>query len=103
MNLINDLVNGIWQENPVFRLVLGMCSVLAVTTQAKNGIGMGLAVTFVLVCSNVVIASLRKLIPPRVRIACFIVIIATFVTIVDLVMAAYFYQLHKALGIFTLL
>ena len=100
MSLIQDLINGIWKENPVFRLVLGMCSVLAVTTQAKNGIGMGLAVTFVLVCSNLVISALRNLIPSRVRIACFIVIIATFVTIVDLIMAAYFYELHKALGIF---
>jgi electron transport complex protein RnfE len=98
--LVQDLINGISKENPVFRLVLGMCSVLAVTTQAKNGIGMGLAVTFVLVCSNMVISALRNLIPSRVRIACFIVIIATFVTIVDLIMAAYFYELHKALGIF---
>jgi electron transport complex protein RnfE len=100
VSLVQDLINGLWKENPVFRLVLGMCSVLAVTTQAKNGIGMGLAVTFVLVCSNLVISALRNLIPSRVRIACFIVIIATFVTIVDLIMAAYFYELHKALGIF---
>ena len=100
MTLIRDLTNGIWKENPIFRLVLGMCSVLAVTTQAKNGIGMGLAATFVLVCSNMVIAALRNLIPDKVRIACFIVIIATFVTIVDLIMEAYFYDLHKALGIF---
>ncbi|MGA1874258.1 MAG: electron transport complex subunit RsxE [bacterium] len=100
MSLIQDFINGIWKENPVFRLVLGMCSVLAVTTQAKNGIGMGLAVTFVLVCSNMAISVLRNIIPSKVRIACFIVIIATFVTIVDLIMAAYFYELHKALGIF---
>ncbi len=100
MTLVQDLTNGIWKENPIFRLVLGICSVLAVTTQAKNGIGMGLAATFVLVCSNVVIAAMRKVIPAKVRIACYIVIIATFVTVVDLVMAAYFYELHKALGIF---
>ena len=100
MTIIRDLINGIWKENPIFRLVLGICSVLAVTTQAKNGIGMGLAATFVLVCSNMVIAALRKIIPAKVRIACFIVIIATFVTIVDLIMEAYFFELHKALGIF---
>ena len=100
MTIIRDLINGIWKENPIFRLVLGICSVLAVTSQAKNGIGMGLAATFVLVCSNMVIAAVRKIIPAKVRIACFIVIIATFVTIVDLIMEAYFFELHKALGIF---
>ena len=100
MTIIRDLTNGIWKENPIFRLVLGMCSVLAVTTQAKNGIGMGLAATFVLVCSNMAIAAMRNIIPAKVRIACFIVIIATFVTVVDLIMEAYFFELHKALGIF---
>jgi electron transport complex protein RnfE len=100
VTIIQDLTNGIWKENPIFRLVLGMCSVLAVTTQAKNGIGMGLAATFVLVCSNMAIAALRNIIPDKVRIACFIVVIATFVTIVDLIMEAYFFELHKALGIF---
>ncbi len=100
MTIIRDLTNGIWKENPIFRLVLGICSVLAVTSQAKNGIGMGLAATFVLVCSNMVIAAMRNIIPAKVRIACFIVIIATFVTVVDLIMEAYFFELHKALGIF---
>lgn len=100
MSLIKDLINGLWDENPTFRLVLGMCPTLAVTTQAINGIGMGLAATFVLVCSNFVIAVLRKLIPDKVRIAVFIVIIATFVTIVDLVMEGFFYDIHKSLGIF---
>jgi len=100
LSLIKDFTNGLWNENPTFRLVLGMCPTLAVTTQAKNGIGMGLAATFVLVCSNFVIAILRKIIPDKVRIAVFIVIIATFVTIVDLVMEAFFYDIHKALGIF---
>lgn len=100
MSLIKDFSNGLWNENPTFRLVLGMCPTLAVTTQAINGIGMGLAATFVLVCSNFVIAVLRKIIPDKVRIAVFIVIIATFVTIVDLVMEGFFYEIHKALGIF---
>lgn len=100
MSLWQDFTNGIWKENPIFRIVLGICSTLAVTTEAKNGIGMGLAVTFVLICSNMFISAMRKIIPDKVRIACFIVIVATFVTIVDLIMAAYFYDLHKALGIF---
>jgi len=100
VNLIRDLVNGIWKENPIFRIVLGMCSTLAITTQAQNAIGMGAAVTFVLICSNVLISSMRKLIPSKVRLAAFIVIVATFVTIVDLVMAAFFFKLHRALGIF---
>ena len=97
MSLIKDFANGLWNENPTFRLVLGMCPTLAVTTQAINGIGMGLAATFVLVCSNLVIALLRKVIPDKVRIAVFIVIIATFVTIVDLVMEGFFYEIHKFL------
>lgn len=100
MSLIKDLTNGLWDENPTFRLVLGMCPTLAVTTQAVNGIGMGLAATFVLVCSNFVISILRKAIPEKVRIAAFIVVIATFVTIVDLVMEGFFYEIHKSLGIF---
>lgn len=100
MSLIKDFTNGLWNENPTFRLVLGMCPTLAVTTQAINGIGMGLAATFVLVCSNLVIALLRKIIPDKVRIAAFIVVIATFVTIVDLVMEGFFYEIHKSLGIF---
>jgi len=100
LSLIKDFTNGLWNENPTFRLVLGMCPTLAVTTQAINGIGMGLAATFVLVCSNFVIAILRKIIPDKVRIAVFIVVIATFVTIVDLVMEGFFYEIHKSLGIF---
>lgn len=100
MSLIRDFTNGLWNENPTFRLVLGMCPTLAVTTQAVNGIGMGLAATFVLVCSNFVIAVMRKIIPEKVRIAVFIVVIATFVTIVDLVMEGFFYEIHKSLGIF---
>jgi len=95
-----EFVKGFWRENPTFRLVLGMCPTLAVTTEAINGIGMGLATTFVLVFSNLLVSTLRKIIPNRVRIAAYIVIIASLVTIVDLVMQAYFYQLHKALGLF---
>jgi electron transport complex protein RnfE len=80
--------------------VLGLCPVLAVTKSVENGIGMGVATTFVLVCSNVLVSSLRKVIPPKVRIACFIVIIATFVTVVELVMQAFAYPLFLKLGIF---
>jgi electron transport complex protein RnfE len=100
MAVIKEFTKGFWRENPIFRLVLGMCPTLAVTTAAINGIGMGLATTFVLVCSNVVISLLRNFIPPRVRIPSFIVVIASFVTIVDLVMAGFFFQLHKTLGLF---
>lgn len=100
MTLAREFTKGFWRENPIFRLVLGMCPTLAVTTAAINGIGMGLATTFVLVCSNVVISLLRNFISPRVRIPSFIVVIASFVTIVDLVMAGFFFQLHKTLGLF---
>jgi len=92
--------NGLLKENPTFVLVLGTCPTLAVTTTAINGIGMGAATTFVLVCSNLIIALLKNFIPDKVRIAAFIVVIATFVTIVDLVMKAYTPDLYKALGIF---
>ena len=100
MKVWPEFIKGLWRENPIFRLVLGMCPTLAVTTSAENGIGMGLATTFVLVNSNLIVSLLRNVIPRRVRIPSFIVVIASFVTIVDLVMAGYFYQLHKALGIF---
>lgn len=100
MNLSHEFSKGIWQENAVFRLLLGLCPVLAVTTNAENGLGMGLATTFVLVSSNLVVSLLRKLIPAKVRIPAFIVIIASFVTVVQLVMEAYVYGLHKSLGIF---
>ncbi len=100
MKVWNEFIKGFWSENPVFRLVLGLCPTLAVTTSAINGIGMGLATTFVLVCSNFVIALLRSVIPKKVRIPAFIVTIATFVTIVDLVMNGYFHALHKSLGLF---
>jgi electron transport complex protein RnfE len=100
MTLSGEFRKGIWRENAVFRLLLGLCPALAVTTSAENGLGMGLATTFVLVCSNVVVSSLRKVIPPKVRIPSFIVVIASFVTVVQLCMEAYFYDLYKALGIF---
>lgn len=100
MNLVKEFTKGLWQENAVFKLLLGMCPVLAVTTSAENGLGMGLASTFVLVCSNIVVALLRKLIPSKVRIPAFIIIIATFVTVVQLCMEAWVYDLYQSLGIF---
>ncbi|MFO7766502.1 MAG: electron transport complex subunit E [Pelovirga sp.] len=100
MSLATDFNRGIWKENAVFKLLLGLCPVLAVTTTAENGIGMGLATSFVLVCSNAVVAMMRHLIPDKVRIPCFILIIASFVTVVQLTMEAYAYDLFQALGIF---
>ncbi len=94
------LTNGLIKENPLFVLVLGTCPSLAVTTSVTNGIGMGAAATFVLVCSNLFIALLKNYIPDKVRIAAFIVVIASFVTIVDLVMQAFTPDLYKALGVF---
>jgi len=100
MSLRSEFTKGLWETIPPFRLVLGLCPVLAVTTSGINGIGMGLATTFVLVCSNIFVSLLRKYIPSQVRIASFIVIIASFVVIVELVMQAYFFALFKVLGIF---
>lgn len=94
------LKNGIIDENPTFRLVLGMCPTLAVTTSVMNALGMGAAATFVLICSNVVISLLRNFIPDKVRIPAFVVVIAAFVTIVQLLMKAFLPDLDKALGIF---
>ena len=99
-SIVQEFTKGLWNEVPPFRLVLGLCPVLAVTKSVENGIGMGVATTFVLVCSNVLVSSLRKVIPAKVRIACFIVIIATFVTVVELVMQAFAYPLFLKLGIF---
>lgn len=100
MSNLKYFTNGLIKENPTFILVLGTCPTLAVTTAAMNGIGMGLATTFVLVFSNLFISLLKNFIPDKVRIVAFIVVIATFVTIVDLVMKAYTPELYKALGIF---
>jgi len=91
---------GIFDENPTFRLLLGMCPTLAVSIAAGQGFGMGLAATAVLVASNILISLLRSVIPDKIRIPCYIVVIATFVTIVDLVMAAFVPALHEVLGIF---
>ena len=99
-NLRKIFMNGIIDENPTFRMVLGMCPTLAITTAVSNGIGMCLAVTFVLVFSNLVISLLRKAIPDQIRIPAFIVVIATFVTIVQLVVKAFVPALDAALGVF---
>lgn len=97
---LNTLTNGIVKSNPTFRLVLGTCPTLAVTTQAINGLAMGAAVTFVLLCSNVMISLLKRTIPDRVRIPAFVVIIATFVTVVQMVMRKFLPSLYDALGVF---
>lgn len=100
MKNLKFLTDGLVRSNPTFVLVLGTCPTLAITTAAINGIGMGAATTFVLVFSNLMIAALKNVIPDKVRIAAFILIIATFVTIVDLVMKAYTPDLYQTLGIF---
>ena len=100
MSLSNEFFKGFYKENPVFKLALGLCPTLAVSNSMQNAIGMGLAMTFVLICSNVIISMIRKGVPKKIRIPIYIVVIATFVTIVDLVMAGFAPDLHKALGIF---
>ena len=97
---LSVLVNGILKENPTFALVLGMCPTLATTTSATNGMSMGLATMFVLICSNMVISLLKNLIPDKVRIPAFIVVIATFVTMVELLMKAYLPDIYNVLGLF---
>jgi electron transport complex protein RnfE len=99
-SLVQEFTKGLWKEIPPFRLVLGLCPTLAVTKGVETGVGMGIALTFVLVCSNILISLLRKTIPNKVRIACFIVVIATFVVIVELTMQAFTYPLFLKLGIF---
>lgn len=99
-NFKQQLKEGILTNNPIFVQLIGMCSTLAVSTTLANGIGMGIAVTLVLMCSNLVISLLRKIIPDEIRIAVFIVVIAGFVTIVDLAMQAWLPELSEALGIF---
>ncbi|MBF0451336.1 MAG: electron transport complex subunit E [Candidatus Magnetomorum sp.] len=98
--VVQEFTKGLWAEVAPFRLVLGLCPVLAVTKTLENGVGMGLATTFVLVGSNILVSMLRNVIPSKVRIACFIVIIATFVTVVELLMQAFTYPLFLKLGIF---
>jgi electron transport complex protein RnfE len=100
MSLWKDFSNGFYTENPIFRITLGMCPFLALSTSVQNAIGMGAAATFVLIWSNVAISALRNFIPDKIRIPCYIVFIATFVSLVDMVMAAYTPPLHRALGIY---
>lgn len=100
MNVKQQLKEGLITQNPVTVQLLGMCSVLAITTTLFNGIGMGLSVTIILICANVVISLLRKIIPNKIRIACFIVVIATFVTMVDLLLQAFVPALAENLGVF---
>jgi len=100
MKVSQELVKGIYSSNPVFRLMLGLCPTLAVTSSVNNAIGMGGAATFVLLSSNLVVSLIRKVTPAKIRIPVYITVIATFVTIVDLIMAGFFPDLHKSLGIF---
>jgi electron transport complex, RnfABCDGE type, E subunit len=100
MKAIQEFTKGIIKENPVFVMALGLCPTLAVSTSVQNAIGMGAAATFVLLCSNIFISLIKNFIPSKVRIPCYILVIASFVTIVDMVMEAYVPPLHKSLGIF---
>ncbi|MCK9525514.1 MAG: electron transport complex subunit E [Limnochordia bacterium] len=100
MVLWKDFVRGLWAENPTFRLNIGLCPVLAVTTSAINGLSMGAATVFVLICSTALISLIKGIIPDKVRIPAYIIVISTFTTIVDLVMHAYLPDLHSVLGIF---
>ncbi|MCK4764513.1 MAG: electron transport complex subunit E [Candidatus Aminicenantes bacterium] len=98
--ITHEFFKGFWEVLPPFRLVLGLCPTLAVTTSVENGLGMGLATTFVLLFSNIIISSIKKIIPKKVRIASYIVVIATFVVIVELLMKAYFFAISQKLGLF---
>ena len=100
MNYFKTIINGLIKENPTFVLMLGMCPTLGTTTSALNGMSMGLATTFVLICSNVAISLLKNLIPDQIRIPGFIVVIATFVTIIQMAMEAYMPALYDSLGLF---
>ncbi len=95
-----ELTKGIFKENPVFVSLLGMCPTLAVTISAENGLGMGAATTFVLICSNLVISILKGFIPKEVRLPCFIVVIASFVTLIEFILKGYFSSLYESLGLF---
>ncbi len=100
MNYINILFNGIIKENPIFVLLLGMCPTLATTTSAMNGMSMGLATTFVLICSNIAISLIKSLTPDKVRIPVFVVVIASFVTILQMCLKAYLPSVNQSLGLF---
>ena len=100
MNFVKELTKGIIKENPIFVIVLGMCPTLAVSSSVMNALGMGLAATFVLVCSNMFISMIKNVTPSKIRIPVYVVVIAAFVTIVNMVMEAYVPALHKSLGLF---
>ncbi len=100
MKLLPEFLKGIIKQNPIFVLALGLCPVLAVSTSVKNALGMGAAATFVLVGSNCIVSLIKKAVPDKIRIPCFIIVIATFVTIAELVMKAYSPALNRALGIY---
>jgi len=100
LSIVKEFTKGIYKENPVFRLVLGLCPTLAVTSSVEKGLGMGIAASFVLVCSNFIVSLMRNFVPKKIRIPIYITIIATFVTIVELVMHAYYPSLYDSLGIF---
>lgn len=100
MTLLRELTKGIWKENPILVLLLGLCPTLAVTSGVKNGLGMGAATTFVLLGSNTVISLIRKMVPKKVRIPCYIVVIATFVTLVEMITEAFVRGIYDALGLF---
>jgi len=98
--VLKEFTKGLWSDIPPFRFTLGLCPTLACTTSMQDGFGMGLCLTFVLTGSNLIISLLKKLIPPGVRLPCFIVVVATFVIIVELTTQAFFYSLYLSLGIF---
>lgn len=98
--MLSDFTKGLWRNNPVFVLALGLCPTLAVTTSGKNAIGMGVSTIFVLVLSNVIIATIKNVIPDKIRIPCYIVVIAFLVTVVDLVLAGFFPEISNAIGLF---
>ncbi|MDY0152915.1 MAG: electron transport complex subunit E, partial [Candidatus Cloacimonas sp.] len=100
MSFVSELTKGIIKENPIFVIVLGMCPTLATSTSVENALGMGFAATFVLVCSNIFISLIKNITPDKIRIPVYVVVIASFVSIVDMSMAAYVPALHKSLGIF---
>jgi electron transport complex protein RnfE len=100
MSVMKEFTKGLWRENPVLVLLLGMCPTLGVTSSATNGLGMGVATLFVLMCSNVVISLMRNVVPKKIRIPVYIVVIATFVSIVEMVMKAYAKELYNTLGLF---
>ncbi len=101
MSRARTLTNGLWNENPVFRLVLGMCPTLAVTNASKNGLAMGLATSFVLIFSEIIISLAKNVIPSKVRIPCYIIVVATFVTIADYGLKAFFPDIAEVLGLFS--